>query len=268
MKKITLLCFLIATSFAFSQNNWTTGEVNLDGGNFSVQFDINGNTNVVTMTMKGPVGVWLAVAPNVGANNTMGNANDDCIVFNNNGLEDRFMQGFTGQPVLDNSSDSDDEWTLEQNTDDGTVRTVVATRAINTGDSQDFVFPENTQASFPILWAKGNGTLGFGYHGNLASGNRGGTVASIVLSNEDFQLNPARFTISPNPSTNDLNIGILYDASRDYNLEVYDVLGKQIYRGQLIKDDSTIDVRSWRRGVYLVKLSSDQSTQTKRFIKQ
>ncbi len=56
--------------------------------------------------------------------------------------------------------------------------------------------------------------------------------------------------------------------SRDYNLEVYDVLGKQIYRGQLTSDDTSIDVTNWRSGVYLVKLSSDQSTQTKRFIKQ
>ena len=56
--------------------------------------------------------------------------------------------------------------------------------------------------------------------------------------------------------------------SRDYNLEVYDVLGKQIYIDQLTSDDTSIDVTNWRSGIYLIKLSSDQSTQTKRFIKQ
>ena len=69
-------------------------------------------------------------------------------------------------------------------------------------------------------------------------------------------------------ATKNLNIGISYETSRDYNLEVYDVLGKQIYIDQLTSDDTSIDVTNWRSGIYLIKLSSDQSTQTKRFIKQ
>ena len=84
----------------------------------------------------------------------------------------------------------------------------------------------------------------------------------------DFQSKTTKFSISPNPATKNLNISIVYYANRDYNLEVYDVLGKQIYRGQITKGDTSIDVRNWRQGVYLVKLSNNQFTQTKRFIKQ
>ncbi|WP_299114455.1 T9SS type A sorting domain-containing protein [uncultured Winogradskyella sp.] len=259
MKKITLLCFLIATSFAFSQT-WTTGTIDLIPGNFTVKFDITSTT--VTVTMIGPDNVGFAVSPTNDSYSGGGGmaqfGGDDVIFYANGAITDRQQAGFNGQPGLDATQNN---WSISSNTTSGGSRTVVASRARNTGDVNDFIFPASVD-SFTVIWARG-GNTNFTFHNS-----RGGAVANTVLSNEDFQLNPARFTISPNPSANDLNIGILYDASRDYNLEVYDVLGKQIYRGQLTKDDSSIDVRNWRRGVYLVKLSSDQSTQTKRFIKQ
>lgn len=260
MKKITLFIFLLIASFGFSQN-WTTGQVSLDpGDNFTVQFDINEGTNVVTMTMIGNQNVWLAVAPGVSAGNGMGNAGDDCIVYSSSGLSDRNMPAGTGTPFSDGIND----WTIVSNNTAGGLVTVIATRAVNTGNAGDFVFPTSAQA-LPILWAHGNGTTSFGYHG---FSNKAGALANITLSNEDFQLNPVRFNISPNPSNRDLNIGINYESTRNYNVEVFDVLGKQIYRGQLTKDDTSIDASNWRSGVYLVKLSSDQVTLTKRFVKQ
>lgn len=263
MKKITLLCFLIVSSFGFSKpQNWTTGTINLESG-FTVRFDTN--TTTVQVTLVGPNGVGFAVSPTndaYGGSGGMGQFSGDDVIFYANGdISDRQQTGGFSQPQPDTT---DNDWTIvsdDNNTPSIGSRTVVATRARSTGDSNDFIFPAEAD-SFTLIWARGN-------NANFTShATRGGVVANVVLSNDDFQLNPAKFTISPNPSVSDLNIGILHDASRDYNLEVYDVLGKQIYRGQLNKDDTSIDVRNWRRGIYLVKLSSDQSTQTKRFIKQ
>lgn len=261
MKKITFLLFLITSFFGFTQN-WTTGTINL-ATNFSVKFDTNATTTQVTLI--GPSGVGFAVSPtndSYGGGGGMGQfSGDDVIFYANGAISDRQQSGFNSQPGLDATQNP---WSIVSNdldTPSVGQRTVVATRARNTGDSNDFVFPASTGA-FTVIWAVG-GNSNFTFHGN-----RGGTVANVVLNNEDFQLNPARFTISPNPSRIDLNVGITYDPSRTYNLEVYDVLGKQIYRGQLNKDNTAINSSNWKAGVYLVKLSSDEATLTKRFIKQ
>ena len=264
MKKTTLLLFLVLTSFGFSQQNWTTGTINL-ASNFSVKFDTNSTTTQVTLI--GPNNVGFAVSPTNDAYNDatqsgMGLfAGDDVIFYSNNTITDRQQTGFNQQPGLDTTINNWNVISDNNNLPSAGLRTVVATRARSTGDANDFIFPVSA-SSFTVIWAIG-GNNSFTFHTN-----RGGTVGNVVLSNDDFQINPVRFTISPNPSRNDLNVGITYNPSRDYNIEVYDVLGKQIYRGQLIKDDTTINATSWKAGVYLVKLSSNEFTQTKRFMKQ
>lgn len=260
MKKITFLCFLLITSFGFSQNT-TTGTVDLTT-DFTVRFDIT--LSSVTVTMEGPASVGFAVAlsnTSYTPGGTMGQfSGDDVIFYTSGSITDRSMPASNGSPSIDAIPNN---WTISANTVSGSTRTVVATRDRNTGDANDFVFaaPPNLEP-VTIVWAIG-GNASFSFHSQ-----RGATVANTVLSNKDFQLNPVTFTISPNPSYRDLNVGINYNASKFYSLEVYDILGKQIHRGQLTKDNNAIDASGWRRGVYLVKLSSDDATQTKRFIKQ
>lgn len=270
MKKTTILFFLISTSFLFSQN-WTTGDVTLTTG-YSVRFDVTPAT--VTMTMVGQSDQWLGVglstvvyAPGSSMSQFNGTGGSgDVVVYSNNSILDRRMPSSgNGTPIADASSD----WTISTggNTVSGSTRTVIATRARVTGDANDFDFPMTPPTSFTLVWARGGaGTNNsFGFH----SGGRGAVLASNnVLSNEDFSLNPVSFSISPNPGKEALNIAITQSLGREYNLEVYDVLGKQIYKGQLNNDDTAINVTNWRQGIYLVKLSSNEFTETKRFIKQ
>ncbi|MDH7914177.1 T9SS type A sorting domain-containing protein [Winogradskyella sp. SYSU M77433] len=75
------------------------------------------------------------------------------------------------------------------------------------------------------------------------------------------------FTISPNPAKNKLNI-TLPSTDNDIKLEVFDVLGKRVYKGVLTRLESSINVSDWKNGVYLVRVTNDKVTQTKRFIKQ
>ncbi|MFD1064235.1 T9SS type A sorting domain-containing protein [Winogradskyella litorisediminis] len=98
-----------------------------------------------------------------------------------------------------------------------------------------------------------------------------GTITVVpegALSINDFELELNKFKLSPNPSKNNLNVEINYNSENDYFVEVYDVLGKQIFKTQLKRNITNINVSNWRSGVYLVKLSSDQTTLTKRFMKQ
>ncbi|WP_299126979.1 T9SS type A sorting domain-containing protein [uncultured Winogradskyella sp.] len=77
----------------------------------------------------------------------------------------------------------------------------------------------------------------------------------------------SEFSISPNPAKDKLNLK-LNSFSAILNLEVYDVLGKRIYKKSINRLETSIDVSNWKSGVYLVRVSNDETTQTKRFIKQ
>lgn len=92
-------------------------------------------------------------------------------------------------------------------------------------------------------------------------------TASSSLSTPEIELQDAEMVISPNPAKDKLNIA-LPQGSGDTNLEVFDVLGKRVYKGQLTQLESSVNISNWRTGVYLVRISNDQGTQTKRFIKQ
>lgn len=252
MKKITLFIFLLSISFCFGQS-WSTGTVSL-ASDYSVKFDVDSSTSLVTMTLIGPSNVWLGVAPGVAAGNMMGNAGDDAVVYNSIGLQDRNMLAGNGGPNLDASQD----WTIVSNTTSLGVRTLVATRAINTGDANDYVFP-TTNGPIPLLWAKGGG-LTFGYH----TGGRGGTVANLTLGVNSFDL--TSFSLSPNPSASNFTI-TLPNTSNTAKVEVYNMLGRKIITKQLRTQSTNIEVSEWNSGIYLIKVTAGNFTQTKRFVK-
>ena len=90
-------------------------------------------------------------------------------------------------------------------------------------------------------------------------------TASSSLSVADFMA-ASEFTISPNPSRNKLNVK-LSNYNESLKLEVFDVLGKKIHMSKVTNLETTVNVSNWKSGVYLVKLSNDNVSQTKRFIK-
>ena len=91
-------------------------------------------------------------------------------------------------------------------------------------------------------------------------------VPEGTLSTPEFT-ESSEFVISPNPAKTKLNI-TLPSFSDDTRLEVFDVLGKRVYNGILTELESSVNVSNWKTGVYLVRISNDKFSQTKRFIKQ
>jgi len=91
-------------------------------------------------------------------------------------------------------------------------------------------------------------------------------TASTTLSTQDLNT-PNGFEISPNPATSKMNVK-LAEAFDNANITVYNVLGKKVYSKSITAMTSTIDVSKWNTGVYLVRISSDKQTITKRFVKQ
>jgi Secretion system C-terminal sorting domain len=90
-------------------------------------------------------------------------------------------------------------------------------------------------------------------------------TSSLLSVNGKDLLNS--FSISPNPGIDRLNIKV-EKLQNNTNLEVFDVLGKRIFTNKVSNVSSPIDVSQWNSGVYLVRITTDTGTQTKRFVKQ
>jgi len=91
-------------------------------------------------------------------------------------------------------------------------------------------------------------------------------IPSTTLGVEEFT-DVNEFSIYPNPSTSLLNIDVLQlDATM--NLDIYNILGKKVLSKKINNLKSSINVSQWHSGVYLIRLSTDDATITKRFVKQ
>ena len=253
MKKITLILSLLISAYGFAQNV-STGVVTLTTG-FTVQFDVNGTTNKVTMTMVGPSNVWLGVALNTATGNSMGSGGEDVIIYDSTGLKDRNLTGGQNTPNLDASQN----WTVSSNTTSSGIRTIIATRDLNTNDSKDYVFTTTNNTSLPLLWAKGNNTLNFSYHGA-----RGGVTST--LGTETIAALP-EFNVYPNPTLRELNLEFPASVQKA-QVAVYSVLGSLVFQAELDQFNSKINTSEWNSGVYIMNISTSNFSQTKRIIKQ
>ncbi|MFT5848686.1 T9SS type A sorting domain-containing protein [Psychroserpens sp.] len=75
------------------------------------------------------------------------------------------------------------------------------------------------------------------------------------------------FSVSPNPAKNKFTLD-LETFANDSTIEVYDVLGKKILNRKINAISSTFDVSSWNSGLYIIKVSSQNTVLMKRFVKQ
>lgn len=91
-------------------------------------------------------------------------------------------------------------------------------------------------------------------------------LAATTLGVDQFE-QETDFEISPNPAKNELNIK-LANTINNASVNIYDVLGKKVFSKSLSAVSSSIDVSRWNAGVYLVRVSADNKTLTKRFVKQ
>lgn len=93
-------------------------------------------------------------------------------------------------------------------------------------------------------------------------------VSAQSLEQQDFKAytQDFTFTISPNPASNELNI--ILKTKEEASIEVYNLLGKNIYSGKLATMQYSIDISNWKSGIYLVKVITDDKSITKRFVKK
>ena len=188
MKNKSLLLFLLVFSqWSFSQT-FTTGVVNLSstaGLTMSVKLDISTN---VTMTITGPSLRWFALG--FGAVN-MANGTDVVGIHSAAALPN-FDAKLTGNaaPV----TDAQQNWTITSDQVAAGVRTIIATRALNTGDANDYAFTAAT-GTLSLIWARGSSNS-FSYSGGHGNTNRGVITATFTAVQA-----PPPLTITPSTNT-------------------------------------------------------------------
>ncbi|WP_353169633.1 T9SS type A sorting domain-containing protein [Flavobacterium sp.] len=244
MKKILLFTLILFGMSATAQNH-TTGVINLTTG-YTVKFDTNPTT--VTMTLVGPSDKWLGLGFGM---TTMSQTGDGVIVSGTIAtLTDRNFTGSTSTP----NSDSAQSWSTTSNTVAGTVRTIIATRALSTVDTTgvDFTFTNST-ASINLIWALGS-SLTLAYHGGTRGNGISGTFA---LSTDSFSM--AGFKLYPNPADEIFAIE-LPDTIENITVKIFDVLGKEVMQKEISKLENKINTSDLSPGNYLVKVMFDDKS--------
>ena len=83
-----------------------------------------------------------------------------------------------------------------------------------------------------------------------------------TLSTADTFLNT--FKMYPNPTNGNK---VYFNLSENIQIQIYNVLGKQVLSTKLSKDDDTININTLSKGVYLVKITTGKQATLKKLIK-
>ena len=247
MKKTLLILFLITSSTLFAQS-FSTGTQTLSDG-FTTSINIDNDTGTTTLMLAGPSNKWFGIG--FGNSNMIGT---DILMTNGSStLRDAYSSA-RAQPQPEASQD----WTLEVNSVVNGTRTIVASRANNTGDSNDYVFNASA-GSLTVIWAVGSSTT-YAYHSI-----RGATALSVSLGISENNL--LSFEMYPNPVSDVLNIQ-LPTSTEKAEVSVFDYTGRLVSSKTISSNDTAIDVQKISKGIYMIRVAANNKIGVQRFIKK
>lgn len=251
MKKITLLSLLMLSSLGFSQTKSTGLKTFVTG--LTANLTLDNSTSTITLTLNGPSDRWIAFK--LGSFTTAMSNGVDGVYYNGTTLVD----GNGGE--LD--TDTTQNWSVSSNTVNAGVRTIVATRAFNTGDANDFTI-NFANSTIDIAAARGATPNSFAieYHG---ANNKAKFIdaALTTLGVEDFSLNAA--SVYPNPSNGTFTISSKTNLTE---INVYSQTGVLV-KTIKVEDSSEkaeVIVNGLQAGVYLIELKNDAEKSWKKVI--
>jgi hypothetical protein len=247
----TILLLFGLFSFVNAQIK-STGVVSLSSNPaMTVNIEMNQTNSIVTLTLTGPSDRWFAI----GFNTTSMSNNVDYVVYTTAFLD---ANGSGQNPP---NIDTVNNWTVTNNTINGSSRTIVATRPF-TGDGTDYNFNYST-SSFNIIWAYSDGASVVLEEPHIFGSKT--LNYTVVLGVDDFSPVLNQLVVYPNPAKGTINI----------NNEVHVQITKiRIFnvRAQLIKEieiDTNnlivpVDISNIPVGVYFMEISSDNDRTVKK----
>ncbi|WP_178991030.1 T9SS type A sorting domain-containing protein [Winogradskyella schleiferi] len=103
----------------------------------------------------------------------------------------------------------------------------------------------------------------FEYNGD---GTQNGAAFWVTLGVDDFET-ISQIELFPNPTSTTLNI-IINRSAINGTIGIYDILGKEVISQSINSSDALqLDVSNLISGMYLIKIATENSVETKRFIK-
>jgi len=255
MKKTLLLTAMLFAFVSVQSQTKSTGVVNLTTG-MTAKLDLNNTNTTVTLTLTGPSDRWFALQFGNFAEGSGMQAGEDVVYFNGTTLVDAVHNGVGSPPSPDTNN-----WTVTSNTVASGTRTLVATRAFTTADSNDFAFVYANN-SIDFAYAKmSSASFSLAYHGG---GNRGYLIDApfTTLGVSDFEQNKIAFY--PNPANNFFSI-----RSNDEikSVIIYDATGKKVAGFKNQKDQ--LDISNLKAGIYFIEISnSENKVVTEKLIKK
>lgn len=61
---------------------------------------------------------------------------------------------------------------------------------------------------------------------------------------------------------------LYFETNKDLDIKIYDILGKLIIDKSVISNNNFIDISNIKKGIYLVRISNNNQSITKKLIKQ
>ncbi|NML68278.1 T9SS type A sorting domain-containing protein [Chryseobacterium sp. RP-3-3] len=260
MKFRTILLLIgFLAFFNVKSQTYSTGTVPLfsnGGTNLTYSAKIDVTNTLVTVTLIGPSTSWLGLAFNATG---MSDAGSDVVLFDGTNFTDRNFTGSFTAPT----TDATQNWTVTSNTVASGVRTVIGTRALNTGDANDYVFNFPPNSPLNIAYARRLGSLTVGYHGADSCGTTAVTFSSTLGTNETA-LDSKEIILYPNPAKETVSFK---NADKIKSVDLYESTGRKVRSVKLNGDSFTIsDLRS---GSYYLEITlQDGSLTYEKLIKE
>lgn len=252
-KKLLYFTLLFGALNVFGQTK-STGVVSL-GANMTAELELDNGTTTATLTLTGPSVSWFAFR--FGSFTSAMQASSDAgdaVYFNGTTLVDAKLFAMTSP-----ANDASNDWTVSSNTTSGTTRTIIATRAFDTGDSNDYVFNYN-DTDIDMAWAHGSGSFSISYHGV----NKGKVFNnSFPLGTEEFA--KVQVKVYPNPVVNSFSVQSDVELT---SVKVYNVNGKLVLDKPVVDSDAQYSLAGLQNGVYFVEFDSPTGTLYEKIVKK
>ncbi|SMO93756.1 Por secretion system C-terminal sorting domain-containing protein [Chryseobacterium rhizoplanae] len=252
---------LLIGFFAFFQvkSQYSTGTVPLfstpGGADLAYSVKIDLTPSLVTLTLIGPSTGWLGMAFNT---TNMDDIGKDVVIFDGTNLSDRTFNGQGVVPPLDGTQN----WTVTSNTVAGSVRTVIATRALNTGDANDYVFTVPPAGPLNITYGRRLSNFTIGYHGSNSCGTTSlnfGTLGTKETASENKKI-----VLYPNPAQETVSFK---NADKIKSVDIYESAGRKVRSVKL--EGENISVRDLKSGTYYFEITlKDGTTSYEKLIKE
>jgi len=255
MKNYTLNLFsllIFATSFG---QTFSTGTITFPSplSEYSVKIDVT--ASLVTLTQIMPVDRWYSLAFNNGG--SMEGPADIIAFVNTTNISDRTLAGFQVPP-----EDAVQSWTTLSNTVDGSTRTVVSSRALNTGEPDDYVFSASAGSINLACSRSASASFSLAPHGGLANAVSTASYA-VTLANEDFKIQD--FKLFPNPAKGFTTIELPININ-EAQVKIYDNLGRVVRNQSITNSENNINTSDLTSGSYLVVVRTDYGNASKALI--